>query len=125
VVSTCFFGFSEVIGDYNTNQDRLLQMQQVLPNNKTILKRHDGTVLHCGSFELVSLNEMRNKCHTLLSQVVQQREQEQQQNTIANIGTSGKSSSQLFGSITAYNIQANAYDLHSDPIAANGIIQAA
>lgn len=129
------FGFHEIIGDYNINQYRLQQMQ-LLRHDKTILQRSsDGMLLHCGSFELPSLYEMRQQCQQLLIQIQQLQQQQLGSNNmstgITNVTTTSsvdQSSSvpvSIFGPIHAINIQSDAYELHANPIAANGIIQAA
>jgi hypothetical protein len=118
------FGFEEVERDYEATQRRLQQMQ--LPGNETILKRSDGTLLHCGSFELPSLPEMHQYCRELLTRV---KEQQQASSTTNSHSTTKLSTTHqhdvLFGPIRAANIIADAYALHAHPDAAGSIIQAA
>jgi hypothetical protein len=122
------FGFNEVVGDFNTNQYRLQQMQlPVLPvEDKTILQRSDGMLLHCGSFELPSLSEMRQQCQQLLVRIKQlQLPVNSKMSPGTTNVTSANDQSPVFGPIHAMNIQSDAYALHADPLAAGGIIQAA
>jgi hypothetical protein len=124
------FGFEEQEGergDYDATQRRLQQMQ--LPGNETILKRSDGTLLHCGLFELPTLPEMRQQCRELLTRVNKEQQQQASSRTTSN-GTTKKLPTThphdiLFGPIRAANMIVDAYSLHAYPDAAGSIIQAA
>ena len=105
------FGFNEVVGDYNTNQYRLQQMQ-LLQHDPTILQRSsDGMLLHCGSFELPYLSEMRQQCQQLLIQIkqLQQQQLDSKSKVSSDVTTTTTTDQQspsiLFGPIHAMNIQ--------------------